>query len=81
MNFDKPSFQGRNIANSIFLLFYRNNFLFLFYCTMSSPTSAQGNKPSFGFDTEGGMHPKCGYFPAWEGTYRRLLTQKKLIHY
>ena len=46
---------------------------------MSSPNSANGDKSGFGFDTDVGAHPKHGSFPPWEGTYRKLLSQKRRL--
>ena len=46
---------------------------------MSSPNSAHGDKSNFVFDSEVGIHPKHGSFPPWEGTYRKLLSQKRRL--
>ena len=46
---------------------------------MSSPNSAHGDKSDFVFDSEVGIHPKHGSFPPWEGTYRKLLSQKRRL--
>ena len=46
---------------------------------MSSPSSTNGDKSGFGFDTEGGAPSKYGCFSPWESTYRKLLSQKRRL--
>ena len=46
---------------------------------MSSPNSTHGDKSDFVFDSEVGIHPKHGSFPPWEGTHRKLLSQKRRL--